>query len=187
MTWKPGTVLSPSALDAAAIEEIKRYLLRNPVPTMALTGWAEARSRLEPGVGWVSNPLDAMCDVINVIDNRVRAKREAGYAEACLRRWQFSCWEPTAGADTNADPHHLADNFEALMDRAQRLLANQKVTPKLSICLNVAEAFYRGTHPDMLSGATHYYATWIAPPTWTRPPAELVLERFGHRFYRKVA
>lgn len=160
----------------------------SPAQTIALTAWAEARSRLVPGHGWVSNPTEALADVVNVIQNRAGDRRWAhlGHKGVCLARAQFSCWLPHAGADSNHDPEHLADNFEALMARAQQLLAGVEPSDKLRDCLALAEGALSGAMVDSLDGATHYFATWIAPPTWTRPPARLVADRFGHRFYSHV-
>lgn len=160
----------------------------SPAQTVALTAWAEARSRLVPGHGWVSNPIEAMADVVNIIQNRARDPRRGalGHKGVCLARAQFSCWLPHAGADTNHDPEHLADNFEALMMRAAQLLAGHEPTDKVRDCLALAEGAIAGALVDSLDGASHYYATWIAPPAWTRPPARFVAERFGHRFYADV-
>lgn len=172
----------------------------SPQETVALTAWAEARSRFvlkghdKHGVfgDWLTNPLDAMRDVIEVIDNRVKDGRARwkgrDHKGICLEPYAFSCWLPHNGGDSNHDPQHLADNYEALIGRAQRLLAGETPSDTLAGCLAFADATVAGTPilPAVLPGATHYYATWISPPTWCAPPAVFVAERFGHRFYRGV-
>lgn len=186
VTWQPGLVLPPEKLTPDVIAAIKGTLF--PAQVVGLTAWAEARSRFEKGKGWLPNPIDAMVDVINVVHNRATDARwqVLGHAGVCLQRWQFSCWEPTGGPDDPYDPDKLAENFEALMARAQFLIAGKKPSEKLASCIDVAESFLDGRHENVLPGATHYYATWITAPTWTRPPAECVIERYGHRVFRNV-
>lgn len=181
--WKPGVILPPEHLTRSIIQEIKDALTVEQA--VALTAWAEARSRFD-GRKWVSNTLDAMADIINVIDNRAKAKHLSP-KQVCHARWAFSCWEPKGGPDDPKDADDLAENFEQLMDRAQKLLAGQQPTDKLLDC----HALANGTMVDTLSGATHYYApTSMVPagrvPAWALHPARLVAERHGHRFYNNV-
>lgn len=187
--WTPGQVLSPEHLTPAVIAAIKGTLF--PPQIVALTAWAEARSRYESGRGWIANPIDAMADIVNVIDNRAHDPRWEfkGHVGICLQRWQFSCWEPKGGPDDPTDPDDLAENFEALMERAQWLVAGKDPSPKLGACLSVAEAFIDGRHENMLGeGVTHYYAAWLPKiPFWAiHLSSEFVCERYGHRFYRNV-
>ena len=179
--WRPGIVLPSDKLAAGVISEIKNAL--TPAQAVALTAWAEARSRFD-GRKWVSNPLDAMVDIINIIDNRAKDPRWAavGHKGVCLARRQFSCWDTLGGPA----------NFYALMDRAQRLLAGQLPTDKLLGCLAAATGCVEGKSlVDTLSGSTHYYAPASmlpagAVPPWIKPPARFVTERHGHRFYTNV-
>jgi hypothetical protein len=163
-------------LTPAAVAEITRVL--SSVQTLALTMWAEGRSRLEPRRGWVPNPVAAMADVANVVVNRARDPRwrRLTIKEVCLQRAQFSCWLPIGGAD----------NYESLMRQAQHLLAGDEPGHALDACLDIAAACVAGTFRDRLDGATHYHATWSTPPRWTAPPARRVAERWGHRFYADV-
>jgi hypothetical protein len=163
-------------LTPAAVAEIIRVL--SAVQTVALTMWAEGRSRLEPRRGWVANPVAAMSDVANVIVNRSRDARwrRLTLKEICLQRLQFSCWQPLGGAD----------NYEALVRQAQQLLAGEDVGPPLPSCLDIARACVDGSFTDRLDGATHYHASWIAPPRWAAAPARRVADRWGHRFYAGV-
>ena len=192
-TWHPGVVLSAVDLSPEMIAAIKAAL--SPAQRVALTAWAEARSRFEAGQ-WLKNPVEAMAHIVNVIDNRARDPRwrAIGHAGVPFVRWAFSCWEPTGGPDQNHDPRHLADNFEALLQRAQRVLAGE-MSETLRDCLALAEGAVAGALVDALSGATHYYADWMsAPPAWSfedpqtrqrpRPPT---LVAYGHRFYNRIA
>ena len=63
-------------LTPAAVAEITRALSAGQ--TLALTMWAEGRSRLEPRRGWVANPAAAMADVANVIVNRLHIRAGGG-------------------------------------------------------------------------------------------------------------
>lgn len=198
-TWHPGIVLPPIDLTPLIIAAIKAAL--SPAQTLGLTMWAEARSRFERG-RWVSNPIDAMADIANVVDNRTTSTLPAhrkkwahlDHKGICLARWQFSCWEPTGGPDDPSDPDLLAENFEALMARCQGLLAGELATPKLAVCIDVAQSFIDHTHPNLLGdGVCHYYAEWMpTPPAWafvdqarTRPRTP-VAHRHGHLFFAGV-
>ena len=182
-TWHPGIVLPSSGLTPDIIAAIKVAL--SPAQTLALTAWAEGRSRLVPGAGWVATPLPAMANVINVCQNRAADKRwsRLGLKNVPLVRWAFSCWEPKGGPDINHDPLQLADNFETLMNRAQRLLAGEEPSDKLRDCLAVAEGCVAGAMVDSLFGSTHYYAEWMnPPPKWANGLTPVVTE-YGHRFF----
>src|SRR3990167_889689 len=119
LTWAPGVVFQPTALTKADIHALTDAL--SPAQVMGLTMWAEARARYEPGKGWVANPIDALVDVGNVIDNRVKDPRwhQLGHKGVCLQRGQFSCW----------DRHGGPENLHALLICAQEMLAGLTPTP----------------------------------------------------------
>ena len=73
------------------------------------------------------------------------------------------------------------------MREARRLLDGETPGPALRACLDIAAACVAGAFQDRLEGATHYYAAWASPPRWIAPPARLVAERWGHRFYAGVS
>lgn len=178
VAWHPGVILPRASLTRDIVAAIQVAL--SPAQTLAVTAWAEGRSRLEPGRGWVSNPLEAQIDILNVIDNRVKDRRwmPLGHKGVCLQRRQFSCWDTVDGAD----------NFFALLQRAQRMLAGELDADPL---LAAAEGCVVGALADSLTDATHYYApaSMMPPgrvPAWVAG-ATLSAERFGHRFYRHVA
>lgn len=62
---------------------------------VALTLWAEARNQ----------PIEGVIAVANVIRNRFRVHlgSASSYADVCLARKQFSCWN-----DDPTDPNHVA-------------------------------------------------------------------------------
>lgn len=186
--WRPGVILPPEKLTQLLIGEIKDAL--SPTQTVGLTAWAEARSRFEPGKGWVANPVQAMLDVANVVGNRAKAKGIRP-KKICLSRWAFSCWEPKGGPDDPKDIDGLSENFEQLILQAQRLLAKREPSDILKACLLAAAGVVAGTDPDGLQTATHYYSPLSmmpknSVPMWAQPPARLVVERYGHRFYTDV-
>lgn len=197
-TWAPGIILASIDLSPVIVAAIQAQL--TAPQTVALTAWAEARSRfIKTGVdasgrplgSWMANPIDAMHDIIEVVDARVHDGRARWHGfdhkAVCLEPWAFSCWSAHAGADSNHDPRHLADNFEALMMRAQQLLAGDTPADKLFGCLAIAESVVsKGILAPQLGGATHYFADWIPAPTWANPPAVMTAERFGHKFFRSV-
>lgn len=176
LAWRPGDVVEGTQITPGVEMAIKSAL--TPAQAMGLTAWREAEARLEPGKGWVPNPIDAMTDILNVIDNRVQDPRWAarGYLGVCHQRWQFSCWERGGGAA----------NWVTMMEYAQQGIAGATLPTKLRACIEIAQSFITQQHPDLLQRSTHYYATWLPePPSWAsgRHP---VVERFGHRFFNDV-
>jgi hypothetical protein len=184
--WKVGDVLGPDDLTPNNIAAIKAALTVQQ--TLALTAWAEARARLFRGK-WIVNPPQALLDVMNVITNRAKDHRWSalGVKGVCLQRWAFSCWEPHGGPDDPHDKDDLAENFETLMDRAQRILAGDPLTGQLSDSLALAETMTASPHDD-LDKACHYYADWmVQPPKWASAPGvRLTAHRHGHLFLAGV-
>ena len=187
-SWHPGVILPPEKLTPEIIAAIKASLY--PAQVVGLTAWAEARSRYVKGQGWLPNPIDALADICNIVHNRANDPRwsEQGYAGVCFQRWQFSCWEPTGGPDDPHDADRLAENFEALIERAQLLLAGKMPTPKLDSSIGVAEAFIEGRHDALLGPhVCHYIADWLDPwPAWARGRMP-VWHRHGHLFFANIA
>lgn len=150
---------------------------------VALTLWAEARAEFSGG-RWRTAPIESRAAVGAVIANRVKAPKRFGenFKDVCLKPNAFSCWQHSGGAD----------NFKALMLRAEAFIARGDAAPHLALdkilreCLALADGFIQGSFTDRVGGATHYYADWIAAPAWTAPPAELTAKVGGHLFYRNV-
>ena len=96
--WHPGVILPLEQLTPEGVASIKVAL--SLAPTLGLTAYREAEARLEPGAGWVPNPIDAMQDVMCIVDNRTRDPRwkSLTHKAVCLQKSQFSCWMRSGGA-----------------------------------------------------------------------------------------
>lgn len=125
---------------------------------MARTVFGEARGE----------PHEGRLAVAHVILNRARAGgwwgRSAG--EVCLKRWQFSCWNP--GGPNRA-----------------RLLQVELDDRDLLGCARASIEALSGS-PDPTAGATHYHATNMpTPPRWVRGRVpDVVIGR--HAFFRNI-
>jgi spore germination cell wall hydrolase CwlJ-like protein len=125
---------------------------------MARTVYGEARGE----------PQEGRSAIAHVILNRVRAGGWWGrtISEVCLKRWQFSCWNP-------GDPNRA------------RLFQIELADRELILCARACiEALAGGGDPT--GGATHYHATSMpAPPRWARGRVpDLVIGR--HAFFRNI-
>ena len=121
------------------------------------TLWGEARGEGRQG-------LEA---VAHVLLNRLETKRwGTSLASVCLAPWQFSCWN--------------------VQDQANRpaMLALPDGDPDLEPCQAALNAAIQAT-TDPTNGATHYFATYIAPPAWVLGSVHTA-DIGRHRFYRDV-
>lgn len=194
--WKPGMVLRTEELTPAIISRIRAAL--TPAQTMAITAWREAEAHFDKVVKrWVPNPVDAMVDIINVIDNRANDIRwmRRGHKGICLqyvRRGereihQFSCWQLDGGPDDPRDSDTIAENTEVVLRIAQQLISGVLPTANLLECLAAAEGCIAHRLIDSLDGACHYYADWIPAPYWAKHPnARVTAVRHGHIFLAGV-
>ena len=125
---------------------------------MARTVFGEARGE----------PQEGRLAVAHVILNRVRARGwwGAGVSEVCLKRWQFSCWNP-------GDPNRPRLFHIELDDR------------DLLGCVRACVEALSGA-ADPTGGATHYHAANLAtPPRWARGRLpDVVIGR--HAFFRNI-
>jgi spore germination cell wall hydrolase CwlJ-like protein len=130
--------------------------------TLARTIYGEARSSKEPSSGREA--------VAHVVMNRVKRKHmgDDTVSKVCLRSKQFSCWNV-------GDPN-----------RPVILAANRGVTPMFNECLEIAERVIKAQLADNTGGATHYYSHTIAPPNWTRAPAQQTTKIGSHLFFKNV-
>lgn len=140
------------------------------IRTMAQTIWGEARGGDGDRVTGEPEDFAAMCAVGRVILNRWRSgKWFAGIsiAATCLKRKQFSCWNP-------GDP-----NFKYLA----KLTVSEKVFAE---CVRAAYAVLTDQDGgDRTNGACHYYAKSIPAPNWAvgrKPDAEIG----GHLFFSGI-
>ena len=113
-------------------------------------------------------PTEGQEAVANVIMNRVRSGRYPNsIVKVCLQPFQFSCWNKN-------DPNY--PKIKGLKPGANA---------KFDECYAVAERVISGLVPDATSGALHYYAKYIAAPSWVTksPKARMTAEIGVHRFY----
>lgn len=169
------------------LEEILPKL--SDVHTVALTAWAEARSKpiLQGGrLKWVPANIRSRVAVINIIVNRA-AKRYRGNTvkEVCLYRGQFSCWRPSGGKE----------NHEALLQLAERVLQPTVYPERIPALYFETEHLARFAIDrlvvDLTKGATHYYSPLSMVPRNAVPPwakgKTPVAEVEGHLFFRDIA
>jgi hypothetical protein len=134
--------------------------------TLARTMFGEARGEGEAG----------MAAVAHVVFNRVDARSWWGrdVVGVCMKRWQFSCWNP---GDPNRERLLRVTGSDVLFRRANtiaaELLAAQRQGSRMRL--------------DTTDGATHYYApALVATPRWARGLTPC--QRIGrHLFFKGVA
>ncbi len=132
---------------------------------LARTLYGEARNEGKTG----------MQAVANVVMNRVAANRSSwgtGVVGVCLKRAQFSCWNPHNNLSLN-DPNIVA-NYNAMIT----------VTPadnKYALALLIAKAAIDGSLADITGGATYYHTTAIMP-RWALN-IEPIAKIGTHKFY----
>lgn len=133
---------------------------------VAMTIWAEARAEM----------IEGQVAVGCVIRNRVLMPQRFGdtWKAVCLAKWQFSCWVPGGGEQ----------NYRMLMARCEACLKGSQPWPVQSMW--IANGIVSGAASDRVSGATHYYASWMPkPPKWAigvDPVAVIGV----HRFFKGV-
>lgn len=133
---------------------------------VAMTIWAEARAEL----------IEGQVAVGCVIRNRVLLPQRFGdtWRKVCLAKWQFSCWIPQGGEQ----------NYQMLMARCDAALKGAQPWPGQASW--IASGVISGAVSDRVSGATHYFASWLKPePKWAvgvKPVAIIGV----HRFYKGV-
>lgn len=129
------------------------------VDVLARTIWGEAR-----GEGW-----EGMQAVANVVMNRVSIGGwyGAGVQGVCLKRWQFTAWEP------------------APLGNREAMLSVNEGNPQFAMAMQIASAAVTGTLPDITNGATHYHNATVSPKWAKSAQVSAVIGR--HTFYAGVA
>lgn len=111
-------------------------------------------------------PFDGMRAVAHVVLNRVEdGTRDHTIAGACLRPWQFSCWN-------KGNP-----NLEKLMTVS---ISDPVMLSCMHAAIEAIEEHNRGE--DLTNGATHYCTKYV-DPEWAIG-AEPLCEFGNHIFYR---
>lgn len=150
-------------------DELKVFLA--PLPDEAILGltlFGEARGEA----------IEGIIAVGHVIRNRVKdAKKRYGqtYREVCLRKLQFSCWNPSP-----SDP-----NFQRVVKAATGLMTTPIVSePTLEQCSWVALGIVRGALLDNSKQANHYHTVQLKPrPSWAQSYVP-VIQKGNHVFYK---
>lgn len=132
------------------------------IEIMTATLWMEARGESDEGIQAVA------C----VIYNRYKANKwyskvfgRASLANVCLKKWQFSCWNPGGQCET-------------------RLPYANKQSEKWKKCKEFATMAVYDKLPDIVAGADHYYAmTMTTPPSWVYK-MKFIRQIGNHRFYK---
>src|SRR5262249_53568753 len=128
-------------------------------------------SRGEPTAGRLA--------VASVLKNRLKTgKWGQSYESVCTAKLQFSCWNPD-------DP-----NFPILQELKTAIDANGEppYIPVLAECYWVADGLLNGALTPQVASATHYYSNAMPqPPSWAKPPAQLVKAVGRHLFFSGVA
>jgi spore germination cell wall hydrolase CwlJ-like protein len=137
-----------------------------PAQCVGMTVWAESRAE----------PIEGQVAVACVIRNRLLLPKrfDDTWKEVCLAKWQFSCWIPQGGEA----------NYQMLMTRCDAAMRGQHTWPAQAMW--IAEGIISNALLDRVSGATHYFASWMPkPPKWAEgidPVAVIGV----HRFYKGV-
>jgi N-acetylmuramoyl-L-alanine amidase len=129
-------------------DEALQALLQSEI--LGLTMFGEARGDSRDGSS-VEERIAVGC----VVRNRLKspARFGASYKEACLKKWQFSCWLPE-------DP-----NSAKLWELARMIATGIKITdPLLNETLYLASGVEQSIFLDRTGGATHYYAPLAMVP-----------------------
>ncbi len=131
-------------------------------------------------------PIDGKIAVANVVLNRTRIAQElfkergkvfshlfgnGTVAGACLRPYQFSCWN-------EKDPNS---------EKVKKIKASDLYFAE---CITVAKMALAGLCIDNTQGSTHYHVTSIGfPPSWKgngEPDKEPVVIIGSHSFYNNI-
>ena len=128
--------------------------------TLARTVYGEARGESVKGktaVAWT-------------IRNRAEDSPKYGWssniAQVCKQPWQYSCWN-------QSDP-----NYNKLINLSVK-------DAKYLECKEIAEKVLKGELADPTNGADHYYATYIAQPSWAK--GQKVIATIGTHVFFNIA
>ncbi|QXI55823.1 cell wall hydrolase [Pseudomonas alvandae] len=127
------------------------------------TLWGEAR-----GEGFAGQVAVACVIRNRVNDGKDRSWWGEGYADVCLKPYQFSCWNKN-------DPNY------------PYLSGAKEIPPtQFAQAQRAADLVISGAEADITNGATHYYATTMPkPPAWIKDATQTF--RLGnHIFFKDV-
>ncbi len=127
--------------------------MSDDIDILARTLFGEAES---------GNTQDAQA-IASVIMNRVAYPNwPYSVSKVCLQPWQFSCW------------NHNDPNRQRILDASGAWFEK---------CKKIAADAIAGRLVDMTHKSTHYYATYVPAPKWSKAhrPVYEVRHRNGHR------
>lgn len=132
------------------------------IDVMTKTLWMEARGEPDEGIQAVA------C----VIYNRYKANKWyskvfgiASLANVCLKKWQFSCWNPGDQCDTKLPFANRNSRAWKTCEQFATLAAFDKL-------------------PDITGGADHYFAISMKiPPSWAKK-MKFKCQIGRHKFYK---
>lgn len=135
---------------------------------LSLTIYGEARNQ----------PVEGKIAVGNVCRNRLKTNRwGTSYERVCLAPMQFSCWTPQGGLS----------NYTQLKALSEQIMNGTPPTdPILAECYWIAGGIQSGSARDNVDGATFYYVTASAVPTWALGHVP-VAEIGAHSFFSGIA
>lgn len=122
---------------------------------LARTLWGEARGEGKDGMEAVA---------ATIMERVASPKWPDSVAAVCLQPWQFSAWNKN-------DPNRA------------KLLTINEANLHYRTALSVAKDAMEGKLSTSVSGANHYFADWINPPSWARS-MDFVGKVGKHNFYR---
>lgn len=132
------------------------------IDIMTKTLWMEARGETDEGIQAVA------CVIYNRYKNRKWYSRILGIASlanVCLKKWQFSCWNPGDQCDTKLPKANKESRAWKTCENFAILAANDKL-------------------PAIVGDADHYYATSMkTPPAWAKK-MKFICQVGHHRFYK---
>lgn len=132
------------------------------IDIMTKTLWMEARGEPDEGIQAVA------CVIYNrYISGKWYSRRWGirSIANTCLKKGQFSCWNPGDQCDT-------------------KLPKAKTTTEAWNTCAIFARLAVEGLLPDIVDGADHYHAiTMKKKPDWAKS-MKVICQIGNHRFYR---
>lgn len=132
------------------------------IDIMTKTLWMEARGEPEEGIHAVA------CVIYNRYKRNKWYSRRWGIrsiANVCLKKQQFSCWNPGDQCDT-------------------KLKKAKKTSPEWLLCEEYAIKAVDGALDDIIDGADHYYSLSLKKtPAWAKT-MKVICQIGNHRFYR---
>lgn len=123
---------------------------------VALTLWGESR-----GLDMAGRIAVGLVIAHRVADPRF--KYGEGWAEVCMRPYQFSCWQEISGKENAIAVRTLAMQVEAGTE--------PKGATAWTECLWVVEGIMEGAFVDTVQKATHYLTRTLyeqKPPGWAK-------------------